>query len=124
MGVLNRRSSKEGIFTVRGGVMGVHRPGGSKSHCSQVIQVPISNIISLRSIHQPRADEYRYSVSGFQSVCPSSFPFDHCVRWPCSLSKKEKVASTFQRRRGGVWTKLLVDGIHFHSNQPLTAKRW
>ena len=50
--VLARRSSKEGIFAVRGRVMGVHKLGGSKSHSSQVIQVPISTII-FASFHSP-----------------------------------------------------------------------
>jgi hypothetical protein len=87
MEALGRRSSKEDIFTVWGWVMDVLRPGGSKSHRSQVNQVPISTIISLHSIHQPWADEYKYSVSGFHRVCPSSFSLCHCGRWPCSLQK-------------------------------------
>jgi hypothetical protein len=43
----------EGIPTVRGWDMDVLEQGGSKSHCIQVIQVPISTTISLHSIHQP-----------------------------------------------------------------------
>ena len=53
MAVLNSRGSGEGIPTVRGWDMGVLEQGDSKSHCIQVIQVPISTTISLHSIHQP-----------------------------------------------------------------------
>jgi len=88
--------------------MGVLVQSGSKSHCNQVVQVPISTTISLQSIHQPQAVEQGYSVSGFLCFCPSSFHFLPLRALALQSADTGEVASTLQRGWGGVWTKLPI----------------
>jgi hypothetical protein len=61
-----------------------------------------------------------YSVSGFLGVGPTSGAIGHCRQGPSVC----KSCRGWHRPSGLAqwwWTKLLLSGIHFHLNQPLTA---
>jgi len=98
---------------------------GLNSHASQVSRFANNTTISLRSAGQlawGRLPGWGIPYSVFQGVGPDCGWLSPAGAGPRVGRRGRSWHRPSGQACSGGWTKLLPSGIHFHSNQPLTAK--